>query len=87
MSRFPVVNEERTIGKVIGALLDGFDMGDIEVLVADGRSSDSTRKVVSELSARDHRIRLVDNPARVTPEGLNAAIRASRGGCDVAIRA
>ena len=75
----PVVNEERTIVKVIRALLDGSDSVDLEVLVADGRSSDSTRGVIEELSAHDHRIRLVDNPARVTPEGLNAAIRVSRG--------
>jgi GT2 family glycosyltransferase len=31
------------------------------------------------MAERDPRIRLVDNPARITPEGLNAAIRASRG--------
>ena len=80
----PVVNEEQTIGKVIRALLDGSDMGNVEVVVADGRSSDATRKVVSALTARDHRIRLIDNPGRVTPEGLNAAIRASQG--DIIVR-
>jgi GT2 family glycosyltransferase len=52
---------------------------DLEVLVAVGPSTDGTRELVAEMAARDPRIHVVDNPERITPAGLNAAIRASRG--------
>ena len=47
----------------------------LEIVVADGMSSDGTR----ELLRNDPRVRLVDNPARITPVALNRAIAASRG--------
>ena len=80
----PVLNEASTIAAAIAPLLvDPPDLS-LEIIVADGRSADRTREVVSGLAAVDPRIRLVDNPARIIPEGLNAAIRASRG--DVIVR-
>lgn len=75
----PARNEEATIERAITPLLADPVKADVEVIVADGRSTDRTREVVLSLAARDPRVRLVDNPAKVTPEGLNAAIRASRG--------
>ena len=80
----PVRNEEATIERAIAPLLADPVDADVEVIVADGRSTDRTREIVESLTRRDPRVRLVDNPARVTPEGLNAAIRASRG--DVIVR-
>jgi succinoglycan biosynthesis protein ExoA len=75
----PAVNEEHTIGRALEPLLAD-PLGDaIEVIVAVGPSRDRTRDVVLELARRDWRVRLVDNPGRTTPEGLNAAIRASHG--------
>ena len=75
----PAVNEEATIGRAISPLLaDPLGAG-LEVIVAVGPSTDRTREIVVGMAERDPRIHLVDNPARITPEGLNAAIRASRG--------
>src|SRR5436190_20273870 len=53
--------------------------GGFEVIVADGKSSDGTREFLRELAQRDSRVRLIDNPGRIVPTGLNAAIRAARG--------
>jgi succinoglycan biosynthesis protein ExoA len=49
------------------------------VIVADGMSDDGTRAILDSYAARQPRIRILDNPARAVPAGLNAAIRAARG--------
>ena len=80
----PARNEAATIVRAIKPfLVDHADMS-VEIIVADGRSTDRTRDVVEGIAARDPRVRLVDNPAGVSPDGLNAAILASRG--DVILR-
>ena len=51
----------------------------LEILVADGGSTDGTRDVLARLAAEDPRIRVVDNPQRIQAAGLNRVIRAARG--------
>jgi glycosyltransferase involved in cell wall biosynthesis len=51
----------------------------IEILVADGMSTDGTRDILERLRREDPRIRVIDNPARLQAPGLNEAIRAARG--------
>ncbi len=53
----------------------------IEVIVADGGSSDRTREIVAEFGVRStlNSVRLVDNPQRTTPTGLNAGVAAASG--------
>lgn len=51
----------------------------MEVIVADGMSTDGTRIVLDEMSRDDSRLRVLDNPDRVTPKALNRAIASSRG--------
>lgn len=53
--------------------------GELEVIVADGRSSDGTADL-----ARDAGAIVVDNPDQTTPAGLNAALAAAQG--DVVLR-
>ncbi len=54
--------------------------GGFEVLVADGVSTDGTREFLETIAAREPRVRLLDNPGRIVSTGLNAALRAARGG-------
>ncbi len=81
----PVRNEALHLGRCLDAILaQDYPPDRMEVLVADGMSEDGTRAVVQEYSRRDARLRVVDNPGRIVPTGLNAAVRASRG--DVVVR-
>jgi cellulose synthase/poly-beta-1,6-N-acetylglucosamine synthase-like glycosyltransferase len=51
----------------------------MEVIVADGMSTDGTRERIAEYAARDRRVRMIDNPQRTTPAALNRAIDAAKG--------
>jgi glycosyltransferase involved in cell wall biosynthesis len=53
----------------------------VEVIIADGGSTDGTVQAVEAFAARypEFPLRLVDNPRRIIPAGLNAAIAESRG--------
>ena len=53
----------------------------MEVVLADGMSTDKTREVVAkfQLAHPDLLIRLADNPRRIIPAGLNRAIEESKG--------
>jgi succinoglycan biosynthesis protein ExoA len=76
----PVRNECGFIGHALDSILTGDYPADrMEVIVADGMSTDGTRERVTEYSIRDSRVRMIDNPARITPTALNLAIEASVG--------
>ncbi|HEV2284226.1 MAG TPA: glycosyltransferase family 2 protein, partial [bacterium] len=53
--------------------------GRMEVLVIDGASTDSTRERIAQYQYRDARVRLIENPERITPCALNRGIAAARG--------
>jgi glycosyltransferase involved in cell wall biosynthesis len=76
----PVLDEERHVERALELMRaqEGLD-GELEILVADGNSADRTREIVSRIAAEDPRVRLLDNPDRRTPNGLNVCLRASRG--------
>jgi succinoglycan biosynthesis protein ExoA len=81
----PVRNEAKDLGACLDAVLaQDYPRERMEILVADGMSDDATRDVVASYARRDPRIRLVDNPGRIVPTALNAAIRAFKG--DVLVR-
>lgn len=73
-------NEERYIGRCLKSILENdYPKQEIEILVADGRSSDRSKQIVEEFARRHSQIHLIDNPELVVPTGLNAAIRQSSG--------
>lgn len=76
----PVLNEEQDIGRLLHEILSQTEPpGGYEVLVADGGSTDRTREIVLDVCSRDARVRLVDNPKRLSSAGRNAGTRAARG--------
>lgn len=76
----PVRNEAAHIADCLaGALGQDYPADRFEVLVADGCSTDATPQIIAELHLRHPNLRLIPNPQRITPTGLNAAILAARG--------
>lgn len=81
----PIYNEEKYIRGCIKSILrQDYPKDDLEVIFADGMSSDKTSEIVAEYSAKYPWIRLIDNPDRIVPPALNKAIEASRG--DIVMR-
>lgn len=76
----PMRNEERYIGKCLRSILaNDFPEENREILVVDGDSTDGSRRIVEEVSSKRAGIRLLDNPDKIVPTGLNQAIRQARG--------
>lgn len=81
----PIYNEEKYIRACIESILaQDYPKDDLEVIFADGMSSDGTREIVAEYSSKYPWIHLIDNPDRIVPPALNKAIEASTG--DIIIR-
>ncbi len=81
----PCLNEARHIRACLRSVLDqDYPSELVEILVADGGSTDGTREVIARVGAEDPRVALVHNPARVQSAGMNAGIRRARG--DVIVR-
>ena len=78
-------NEERFIARCLESiLLNDYPADRLEIIVVDGMSEDGCRTIVDGFAAQHSSIRLLDNPARITPAALNAGIEASKG--DVVMR-
>ena len=75
----PVRNEADTVAGAITSAVAQEYPGPLEVIVADGASTDGTKETIEAFATRGGRVSLVDNHASTTPAGLNAAIRASQG--------
>jgi len=75
----PVLNEERHIREAAASMRAQEFEGSIELLFADGNSTDRTREILLALASSDPRIRVLENPRRGTASGLNVALSAARG--------
>jgi glycosyltransferase involved in cell wall biosynthesis len=74
----PVRNEERHITNVLQSLLgQDYPHDRMEIIVADGMSSDATRQMVSAI--RDDRVHLLENHRRIMSAGFNLGLKAARG--------
>ncbi|GAP15208.1 glycosyltransferase [Longilinea arvoryzae] len=78
----PCYNEQATIPLLLQALYDQtYPRARMEVVIADGLSTDRTREAIAQFQS-DHpdlRVRLVSNPRRHIPAGLNVALAAATG--------
>ncbi|GAB4541706.1 MAG: glycosyltransferase family 2 protein [Anaerolineales bacterium] len=78
----PCYNEEATILHLLNALLaQTYPREQMELVIADGMSTDGTRAVIADFQAQypDVSIRVVNNTAGTIPAALNQAIAESRG--------
>src|SRR5690348_5413126 len=81
----PSFNEEHYIEACIASVqAQDYPAELIEILVADGRSTDRTREILARLSAADPRIRMIDNPARLQAAGLGLLVKEATG--DILVR-
>ncbi len=81
----PAYNEEHYIeGCIRTVQQQDYPADRIEILVADGRSTDQTRAILARMAVEDPRIRMIDNPERLQAAGLNQIVREAHG--DVVVR-
>ena len=73
----PVLNEANYLKAAVAAILRQDYMGQIQVVLALGPSTDGTDLVAKDLALADPRIIIVTNPSGRTPDGLNAALAAT----------
>jgi GT2 family glycosyltransferase len=76
----PVRNEEDHLARSLESILaNDYPRERLEVIVIDGRSSDRSTDIVRQYALNHPGVRLLDNPRRIVPAGLNIGIRESRG--------
>ena len=83
----PVRNEAKFIERSLKAILDqDYPHSLLEVLIADGMSTDNTREIIARIAEPYPSIdvRIINNPAAIVSTGLNLALKQARG--DVIIR-
>jgi glycosyltransferase involved in cell wall biosynthesis len=78
----PCYNEQATICKLLESIYaQTYPRVDLEVVIADGMSSDGTRAAIAAFSDAhpDLHICVVDNPRRIIPVALNCALAEAQG--------
>lgn len=74
----PTLNEEKHIESCIESLRNqNFPFEDMEIIVADGGSTDTTRDIVLRLSDKCPNVRLVDNPGKIQSCAFNVGVSES----------
>jgi len=87
MANYPLVSiviPSRNEGKTVASCLDSIISSDypheyLDVIVVDGNSDDGTRDIIEEYEKRYKFIKLIDNPQKTTPVGLNIGITMAAG--------
>jgi|TARA_R100000005_G_C4986467_1_gene194684 glycosyltransferase involved in cell wall biosynthesis len=75
----PVLNEEDHIERVISNFQSTDYPNLVEILVADGGSSDNTQELVKKMAIDDDRIKLIQNPEKYQSFALNRMIEEAEG--------
>ncbi len=73
----PTLDEEAAIDECLTRVRNQ-TWRNLDIVVADGGSSDRTRSIVLDHAADDARIRLIDNPRRIQSAALNEILAVSR---------
>ncbi len=78
----PCYNEQDTVQLLLESLLEQtFPQQEMEVIIADGMSTDRTREQIANFRSAHPQsiVRIIDNPKRTIPAALNRAIDAAQG--------
>ncbi len=76
----PVRNEEAFIEECLQSVLSqDYPLDRMEIIVADGMSTDRTREIIGKLSRDVPPVQIVDNPRKIAPTALNIATARSKG--------
>ncbi len=78
----PCFNEQSTIRSMLEAIYaQTYPRADMEVVIADGMSTDRTREEIAAFadSHADLHLAVVDNPKRIIPAGVNIALKEAQG--------
>ena len=78
----PVRNEEDFIEACLMSVLgQTYPKDKMEILIADGMSTDNTRGVIQEVCRRENytNVKIVENPGRIVSSGLNRLLRIASG--------
>lgn len=72
----PTFNEAAHIGTTLTALLaDAPMMAEVEIIVADGGSTDATCSIVEDFAKRHPNVRLIHNPDRLQAAAINLVVQ------------
>lgn len=83
----PIRNEASFIARSLGAVLaQDYPSERVQVLIVDGISTDDTREEIARLKSSypDIQIKVLDNPQRIVPTGMNIGLGCATG--DVIVR-
>jgi len=78
----PIRNEAVFIERGLQVILaQDYPRRRMEILIADGLSTDNTRQIIqdSSLSHPQLNIRILDNPSKIVPTGMNIALQQAKG--------
>lgn len=76
----PIRNEADHISACLESLINqSFPSEKYEVIAVDGNSSDATASIIRQVQKVSSNLQLVENPAGITPIGMNLGIRCARG--------
>ena len=76
---FPIRNEKQYIASSLESILNQAQNSPIEILIADGMSTDGTRKIINEYQKYNSSIHILDNPEKVVSTGFNRALSIAKG--------
>lgn len=78
----PCYNEENSITDLLIAIYEqSYPRDEIEVIISDGMSTDTTREKIADFANEfpDLQLKVIDNQKKTIPSGLNQAIRTAKG--------
>lgn len=76
----PCLNEKSFIAICLDSLLKtNYPIEKLEIIVADGHSSDGTREILINYTNLHSNIKVIDNAKKITPAGLNLGVKNASG--------